>query len=105
MNDADLSERGRRAAEAKASLYGPAFDILRDEYAKRITAIAADVEPGANDKMTKLGIAIRVLNEVEAQVDTVISAGIVADRERKHAAQIERIPIEKRKIMGLTVAR
>lgn len=105
MTEAETSERARRAAEAKATFYGPAFDVLRNEYAKRIASVAADVEPSANEKMTKLGLAIRVLDLVEAQVDAVITAGTVADRERKHAAQIERIPIEKRRIMGLTVSR
>lgn len=103
MSDERASvDRGFRAQMAMNEFFGPAFDAVTDAYMARLAEIAA-AEPWATDKIAKLAIAARVAREVRAQIDAVIMAGAVAKAGREQADKIARIPVERRRLMGLPV--
>lgn len=104
MNEAQRIERARRADMAMEEFMGPAFEFARTAYMDRLAQIAA-AEPWATDKIAKLAIATRILDEVKGQIVAVIHDGDVAKSEMIRAEQIEKIPHAKRKILGLSVPR
>lgn len=95
-----IIDRAFRAKSARDEFYGPAFDTVNEVYLARLAEIAV-AEPWATDKITKLAMAARVLKEVRAQVESIITAGEMAKATKAQADKIAAIPIEKRRIMGL----
>lgn len=104
MNEPQRIERARRADMALEEFMSPAFEVARAAYMDRLAQIAA-AEPWATDKIAKLAIATRILDEVKSQIVAVVRDGDVARSEMIRAEQIERIPHAKRKILGLSVPR
>ena len=80
----------------------PAFEAVNDTYVARLAQIAAS-EPWDTDKIAKLAIAVRVAQEVRAQIEAVVTAGKLAAAEHLRAEKIERIPLAKRKYMGVGI--
>lgn len=100
MNEAHRIEHARRAQCALEEFLQPAFDVTRAAYMGRLAQIAA-AEPWATDKISKLAIASRILDEVQAQIDAVVRDGDVARAEMVRAEKIEKIPTAKRRILGI----
>lgn len=104
MNDNDRAiAAGQRAQMAMDEFFGPAFDAVVKTYTERLEQIAA-TEPWAADKIVKLALAARVAREVRNQIEGVIVAGKIAAADKSHAEKIERIPLAKRKVMGLPIS-
>lgn len=88
---------GQQAERAMEQFLAPAFEEVAEAYTIRLGEVAA-AEPWATDKIVKLALANRVLKEVRAQVEYLITNGRL-ERDRKAAAdKIAAIPIEKRRI-------
>jgi len=102
MNDNYLE----RLADAEAAenamkrWLGPAFDAVNEVYRERLQSIAAK-EPWETAKISKVAVAITIAAEVRKQIEAVVADGKVALSEKRHRQQIENIPHEKRKWLGI----
>lgn len=96
----DESLRMARAEQADAAMkqfLSPAFDVVRAEYLEKLAAIAAkpltaDMRAG----MEKLALAVKVVDEVRAQLTGLVMDGRIAQADTARAAQIAALPVEKR---------
>ncbi len=105
-----MSDIPNRIADAEAARsamdrwLGPAFDIVRADYLKKLVEVASKpMTADARAGMEKMAIAIKVVDAVQAQIMAVVNDGGVARNEHQYAEQIARIPVEKRKILGMSV--
>lgn len=98
-------ERASRAVAAKAEFLDPALEVIAAEYLTALTRLASS-EPWETGKISKLAIAMRVIEKVQEQLTAIIAAGEIADRQNDRARQIEQIPEVRRNMlqrMGMTV--
>lgn len=103
MSDANTAARIADAEQARQALdrwLGPAFAEIERDYADRIVSLAAS-EPWADKKIAKVAIGLKIAREVRRQIEAVVADGKVARAEHAHARQIEAIPVEKRRMLGL----
>lgn len=100
MNEQHRIETARRASMAMDEFFAPAFDLVHGEYIAAMSDVATRA-PWEADKITKLAVAAKVVREVRAQIQALINDGDVARGELKRREQLEAIPHEKRKILGL----
>lgn len=91
-------ERAARAAAAKQEFFDPAIIAIADEYRAALVKLAA-TEPWETGKISKLAVALRVIEKVEEHIGAVIASGIVADAANARALEIERIPEVKRNML------
>jgi hypothetical protein len=96
MNEAERIARGHRAHAAMDEFLGPACDALRAEYMAALTKIAAG-KPWETAMITKLAIAQRVIDAVEAQLRTAILDGGMAVQEKNRAERIAALPEARRR--------
>ena len=89
-------DRGFRAQSAWDDFIAPACTELRTEYLSALTKLAAN-EPWETAKITKLAVAQRVIDAVEAHIRSVVLNGKAAQSEIDRAQMIARIPEAKRK--------
>lgn len=66
---------------------------LRAAYLDRMSGI----EPWETDKLSKLAVASRVTQAIDAEVRAIIDAGTVTAAHREHVKKIERLPAAKRR--------
>lgn len=96
MNDeARIAARGqalRRLYEEEGGV-GEILQALSTEYLNRLSA----VEPWETDKLAKLAIARKVVEQVDNALKAIMADGVVADRARESARKIEAIPIRRRR--------
>ena len=93
------SEQARAAMD---TFVGPAFGIIRGAYIEKLATLAA--QPLNNDAragIEKLALAVKVLDEVQAQVDQVAQDGKVARDQKAYTDRIQQLPAERRKILGI----
>lgn len=91
-------DRAHRAREARDGFLAPAMAEIRAEYIAALTMLAAN-EPWETGKITKLAVAIKVIDKVDEQLSAIIAGGTVAEHAQARAEQIARIPETKRKML------
>ncbi|WP_420140156.1 hypothetical protein [Sphingomonas sp.] len=97
------SDRRADAEAADAAMkrwLGPAFEVVAATYSARLQEIAAS-EPWETAKIAKLAVALKIAAEVRKQIEAVVADGAVAAQDIRYRKQIENIPHEKRKILGI----
>ena len=99
MTDHEKAERGRRATSALEEFVGPALIDARGAYLEAMTRIAAD-EPWQSAKITKLAIAQRVIDMIEAHLRTAILDGATSTQTIDHARRVSEIPERRRTILA-----
>lgn len=97
---ADKIVFGEQARAAHDGFIQPAFDILRAQYAIKL-ADTASSEPWAHEKITALAHAIKVLDGVQGQVQSIVTDGKIERDNMKRAEQVANIRASKRRILGL----
>jgi hypothetical protein len=77
LTDTQRVARGTRAQRAIEEFVGPEFAHAREIYSARLAEVAAtELHPTIRqEKITTLALAIRVLNEVESAITTVMRDG------------------------------
>jgi hypothetical protein len=100
----DEALRMARAEQADVALkqfLAPAFDVVRADYLEKLGEIAAkpltaDMRAG----MEKLALAVKVVDEVRAQILSLVLDGSLARDGATRASQIAALPVEKRRWAG-----
>jgi glycyl-tRNA synthetase alpha subunit len=90
--------RANQAEQALTQFLAPAFDVVRTDYMEKLASIAA--KPLTNDMragMEKLALAVKVVDEVRAQVTALVADGQVAQSDLRRASNIAELPSEKRR--------
>jgi hypothetical protein len=97
----DEAARMARAEQASAALtafLSPAFDVARADYMAKLTELLTRPMCGDNLKACeKLALAVKVANEVEAQIEALVADGQMARADASRAADIARLPAEQRR--------
>lgn len=93
-------EAGERARQALSEFLAPAFDRVVADYIVGLQKLAAN-EPWAADRITKLAQAVKVANEVRAQIESIVRNGDAAAAEADRARQIGKLSTERRKVLGI----
>lgn len=96
MTPEELQRRGAHATSVWDEFIGPAVADIRAEYMAAMTRIAAH-EPWETGKITKLAIAQRVIDAVEAHLKAAMAHGEVAARDQARVNHIESLPERKRR--------
>lgn len=100
MTDAVLrSAQGERAKQALSEFIAPAFTVIRDEYRTKLQEIAATRAMTGEPLMMvqKLATALKIADQVEAQIIALISDGEAANAELDRAGNIARLPAAQRR--------
>lgn len=71
------------------------LDTLRQAYFHR----ASDLMPSDTSALLKLGMASKIVDQVEAHVQAIISAGKVAAAAQDHADKIAKLPEARRRFL------
>jgi|SRR6478752_1817437 len=90
--------RAEQANQALQQFLVPAFDVARAEYLEKLAAIAAkpltaDLRAG----MEKLALGVKVIDEVRAQIESLVGDGKFAQADANRARRIAELPTEKRR--------
>lgn len=96
MTRDEAIDRSNRAKSANADFIAPACAALKAEYLEALTRIAAN-EPWETAKITKLSVALRVIDAVEQHVGAAIASGTPAQADRDRAERISKLPEAKRR--------
>lgn len=100
MTNAERIARAERAKAALDEFLAPAMEHVMTDYNRRIIEIAAET-PWKTEPISKLAQAFKIVRTVEAHLQALVMDGELARQDMSYAAQIERIPVEKRKVLGL----
>jgi hypothetical protein len=99
----DLAARMADAEQAKQAMerwLSPAFDAVLADYLGRLDQLASTT-PWDDKRITKVAMGVAIAKQVRRQIEAVIADGKVARNEHALASQLEAIPSEKRRILGL----
>lgn len=103
MTAPDRIAEAAAAAEAMARFIAPAFEVARSDYTAKLTKLYADLDDAKVERArSKLALALRVLNEVEQQIQAIIMSGNVALHDQRHADRIANLPTHQR--MGIALS-
>lgn len=69
--------------------------VLRQAYFDR----AADLMPGDTGALLKLGMAAKIVDQIEAQVTHIVTAGKLEQAAQDHADRIARLPEARRRFL------
>lgn len=88
-NGVDAVARGQRyeAFYAEEGGLRDMFDSLRADYFEKV----GQLSPGDTDKLLALGMANKIVSEVERKFTVVIETGKIRANDREHAGRIARI--------------
>jgi len=100
MTEQERIAAAESAAKALSDHLAPAFDVVEAAYTHRLASVAAS-EPWAVDKLRALALALKVSQEVRAQIETVVADGPVAKVAAAHLRKVEAMSPERRRILGL----
>jgi len=103
MNDAERIANGEQARVA-LSFLAPAFDHVMGDYSKRLVEIAAESPITGQPGIVKLAMALKIARMVRDQIEGVAKDGDLARHDIRHAAQIEQLSPERRKLLGIFAA-
>lgn len=103
MTDPNFAARIADAEQAKLAMerwLGPAFDVALADYLARLDHLASTT-PWDDKRITKVAMGVAVLKQVRHHIEGIIADGAVARADHAYAKQIEAIPAEKRKMLGI----
>lgn len=105
MTDAQRAERGRRAQMAWDEFIHPIITETRNVYGDRLVEIASTEldRDKRTDKLTALSTALRILEQVEAGLHSVIVDGGMAHQSRLKAQEIEKLSPAKRRFLNMAL--
>jgi hypothetical protein len=89
--------RAEQANQALKQFLGPAFDVARAEYLEKLAIVAskpltADLRAG----MEKLALAVKVIDVVRSQIESLVADGGVARDTAARAAELDALSPEKK---------
>lgn len=104
LTDAQRVARGTRAKHALDEFVTPEFSHARQHYLNRIVEVAAtELNPAQRaEKITTLSIAIRVLDEVERGIATVMHDGEHVRAQMIQAEKLEKLSDAQRRLIAIT---
>lgn len=91
--------RADRAQKAHEEFVAPALKVIRDEYLAKLAEIAAK-HPMRGEPLAmveKLSTALKIVDQIEVQIATLIRDGEVAKAEADRAGNIARLSTEQRR--------
>jgi hypothetical protein len=99
--------RAHRAQHALDEFIAPLLAETRDVYAARIVEIASTElgKEARTDKITTLSLAIRILDELEKGINSVLTDGKVARDTALRAEKLEKMSPSERRIFGMVPTR
>jgi len=100
MTDEERIERAFQARRALETFLTPAFDQVRAEYGGRLAHVCAN-EPWATNKIAALANASRIVEEVKAQIVTLVLEGDEARSRKTRAERIENLSPAKRRLLQI----
>lgn len=103
MTNPEIAAKGQRAEAYRNEFLGPALDGMRAEYLNRMGVVATnELDPKVRaDKITALSTALRILDNVQAGIDTAIRDGEMAQKNLMRAEEVERMGPTKRKLFAM----
>jgi maltoporin len=100
LTDAQRLARAEHARRAMEEFLAPAFEQARAAYAARMVEIAATT-PWESGKITALANAVRIVDEVEAQIGAQVADGADARGKMIRADRIEALTPAKRRLLNI----
>src|ERR1044072_3403112 len=99
---AETAARGQRAALC-AEFVTPFLNEMREDYLGKIVSIAAaELDPKKRtDAITKLSIALKVRDHIANGLSAAIEAGKVAERSLLKSDEIERLSVDRRRLLDI----
>lgn len=96
-------ERARRAKAAYDEFVSPALEEIRNAYGDRIVEIASTElnRDKRTDKLTALSTALRILEQVEGGLQTIIVDGQMAHQSKMRAAEMEQLSPARRRFLNM----
>lgn len=104
MTPEERIANGEQAKHAMAQFLAPAFDVVTEAYSARFMELAAESPISGQPAMVKLAMALKIVKTVRDQIEAVARDGDFARHDIKHAAQIEALSPERRKLLGIFTA-
>ena len=93
---------GEQAKVALSRFLAPAFDHVMTDYHRRMTEIAAET-PWETGRIAKLAAAFKIAKTVREQIELLAKDGDMARQDIRHAAQIEGLSVERKKLLGIAL--
>jgi hypothetical protein len=106
MSEVSNSQRLARAEHARRAMeefLGPAFEQARAAYGARMVEIAGST-PWEAGRITALANALRIVDEVEAQVTAQIADGADARTKLIRADRIEQLTPARRRLLNIGIS-
>jgi hypothetical protein len=101
--DSQRLERAEHARRAMEEFLAPAFEQARAAYGARMVEIAGST-PWEAGRITALANALRIVDEVEAQVTAQIADGAEARTKLIRADRIEQLTPARRRLLNIGIS-
>ena len=103
LTDTQRAARGTRAEKAIEEFIAPEFDHARTIYLNRIAHVGAtELHPTIRaDKITALSLAIRVLDEVQNGITTIMRDGEHVREQMIRAEKIEHLTDSQQRLIRI----
>ncbi len=97
MTPNEQIERARRAKLALDEFLAPALDEIEQDYAEKMIASAASVDPRAPEVIVRLANGIKVARQVRMLIESHIAEGKIAENAKTRAErEAEMTPTQRR---------
>lgn len=103
LTDKQRVERAHHAKRALEEFLEPAFAVVTAEYGARLLAVCAK-EPWATDRIAALANATRIVEEVKAQIVSLVYDGESAKQEIERVRRIEALTPRRRRLVEIGLA-
>lgn len=100
MTNEQRIEQARQAALALEHFLDPAFQIVAEEYERRLREICA-ATPWETNKIAAMANATRIVTEVRNQIAAIVADGDDARAKVDRAKEIENLSPAKRRLLGI----
>lgn len=101
MTPNEKIDRANRAARAMEDFFDPALANIEADYAEKMIAAAASVDPRAPEMIARLANGIKVARQVRAQIEAFIAEGQVAQAEKDRNAKIEELTAPQKRLLRI----
>jgi hypothetical protein len=101
MSPDERIARAHRARQAMEEFFDPALATIEADYAEKMIAAAASVDPRAPDIIARLAQGIKVARQVRAQIEAHIADGAVAQKEKADAERLGDMTPAKRRLLAI----
>ena len=100
LTDQQRIARGHNAKRAIEEFLDPAFEVVMEEYHRRMVVICSTT-PWADKKISALANATRIVNEVRNQVVSLVAEGEKALSDKKRAERVEALSPARRRLFNI----